>query len=139
MKTDNFIETLRQGDIGKNESAYEADISKARVALKLAKMPSLPKEYETIILSFNGLSNEGALLLGVTENNNFFPNIVQYNKDFFKNNKSDFLVLGYDDFYYLIFDDRDKKYKVVDQDDFDEIVASESIYDPLAYLLHIDL
>ena len=32
-----------------------------------------------------------------------------------------------------------KKYKIVDRDDFGEIIVSDEIDGPLAYLLHIDL
>lgn len=139
MKTDNLLEIIKLADLGQNESASVADISRARVALKLAKLPPLPEEYEQVLMSFNGLSNDGPLLLGVEENNNFFPNVVKYNKDFFKAAKADFLILGYDDFFYLIFDETDKKYKVVDQDDFGEIIVSDDISAPLAYLLRIEL
>lgn len=139
MKTDSLIEAIKLSEFGQNEPASVADISRARVALKLAKLPPLPEEYEQVLMSFNGLSNDGPLLLGVEENNNFFPNVVKYNKDFFKAAKADFLILGYDDFFYLIFDDNDKKYKIVDQDDFGEIIVSEDISTPLAYLLHLEL
>lgn len=139
MKTDKIIEAIEVAEIGRNNPASPNDISKVRVALKMAKFPAMPDEYEKILMSFNGLSNDGPVLLGVEEGNNFFPNVAKYNKEFFKEFKADFLILGYDGFYYMIFDETDKKYKLVDQDDFGEIIVSEEIDGPLAYLLHIDL
>lgn len=139
MKTDKIIEAIEIAEIGRNEPATLNDVSKTRVVLKMAKIPAMPVEYEKLLLSFNGLSNDGPVLLGVEDGNNFFPNLAKYNKEFFKESKADFLILGYDNFYYLIFDAKDNKYKVVDQDDFGEIIVSDKIDGPLAYLMHIDL
>lgn len=139
MKTDNFLEKIASAEIGKNDAANPSDIAMARVELKKSGLPNLPEEYSQVLLKFNGLSNEGAVLLGVEKGNNFFPSVVTYNQDFFKGAKTDFLILGYDNFYYLIFDEKDNKYKIVDQDDFEEITSSAEISDCLAYLMHIDL
>ena len=139
MKTDKLIEAIELAEIGRNDPATAKDVSLTRVTLKMAKLPAMPDEYEKLLISFNGLSNDGPVMLGVEEGNNFFPNVAKYNKNFFKESKADFLVLGYDDFYYMIFDETDKKYNIVDRDDFGEIIVSEEIAGPLAYLMHIDL
>ena len=134
-----FISSISNTDLGKNSPATSADLSLARIALKKSDLPNLPEEYSQVLLKFNGLSNEGAVLLGVEKGNNFFPNVITYNQNFFKGTKTDFLILGYDNFYYLIFDEKDNKYKIVDQDDFEEITSSAEISDCLTYLMHIDL
>ncbi len=133
-----LIEILGKADIGRNFPATTINISKTNIALKEKQWPMLPKDFQTILLNYNGLSNEGAIMLGIEEGNNFFPNLLEYNSFILTNKHADFLILGYDDFFYMIFDTKDNKYKIVDQDDFSEIVSSEDIGDSLSYLLSFD-
>jgi len=133
-----LLQKIDFAEIGRNTPASKIAIAKANLSLKNARLPTLPTEFSELLEHYNGLSHDGAVLFGLEENTQFFPNMLAYNSMIFKNKAADFLILGYDEFFYLIYDKVDSLYKLVDKDDFQEDVTSENLEYPLCKLMRID-
>ena len=134
----NLIERLKQSPIGKNVPLSQASLTTANIKLKKSNLPPVPAKFATLLQTFNGLSNEGALVFGAEINSTLFTDLIKYNQTFFRGNPSKLLVLGYDEIFFLIFDSKANQYHIVDRDTFESEVSSDNIEDPLAYLLRMD-
>lgn len=133
----NLIENLKQSPIGKNTPISPSLLASANLKLKQSNLPPVPAKFAVLLQTFNGLSNEGALVFGAEINSTLFIDLIKYNQTFFRGNPSKLLVLGYDEVFFLLFDSKANQYHIVDRDTFEPELSSDEIDDPIAYLLRI--
>lgn len=132
-----LINKIKELKIGKNEPLSKPLLTVANLKLRQSSLPQIPESFAALLLEFNGLSNEGSLIFGAELDSTLFYDLVKYNRNFFHDEVSDFLILGYNEAFYLVYDEDEKNYKIVDRDDFETEVASERLEDIVPYLLHI--
>ncbi len=137
MTLDELCSFLEEsGDIGLNESkTTDVQIALANLALKKENIPALPADFTKILKKFNGMSNEGSFVLGINTKSSFFPDLVDYNISTLKGQKTNSVILGYDDMYYYVFDYSKEKYRMIDKDDFSEEAAFSNIVEFLPYII----
>ena len=124
-------------DVGCNGSATDVQIALTNVKLKQAKYPTLPDEYIKFVKKFNGLSNNGNIILGINTGSSIFPDIIKFNTSVIGDRETSSIILGYDDMYYLVYDYDDNLYHVIDKDDFTEDTSSTSFVDLVPYIMKI--
>ncbi|MDR1694085.1 MAG: hypothetical protein LBR70_02685 [Lactobacillaceae bacterium] len=83
------------------------------------------------------MSNEGALIFGAEIESTLFYDLVKYNRKFFKGDKSDILILGYDEVFYLIYDNNKKDYAIIDRETWEPDFSSRDLFEPLTFLLRL--
>ncbi len=115
-----LVNILKSQSIGCNKPLSEAQIKIANIKLKQCGLPEVPSDFVTILNESNGFSNEGALVFGIETASNFFEDLVSFNQKFFHNQSASKLILGYDECFYLLYEDKDKTYKIVDKDTLEE-------------------
>lgn len=134
---ENLIDKIKESKIGTNVPLNKALFIAANIKLKNSNIPAIPDKFGELLFIFNGLSNEGSLIFGAEINSTLFVDLVKYNRAFFQGNPSNILILGYDEVFFLIYDNINKNYKIVDKDTLEPEVERENFEDLIPYLLHI--
>ncbi len=133
-----LAKVLKSQNIGCNKPLSEAQIKIANIKLKQCGLPEIPSDFAAIIREANGFSNEGALVFGVETASNFFEDLVLFNQQFFRKRPSSKLILGYDECFYFLYEDKDKTYKIVDKDTLEEENSTTSPDELIGFLLRAE-
>lgn len=133
-----LIETLKQ-QVGCNVPTDNTKIHLTNVKLKQIGLPEIPNELAQLLQACNGFSNDGALVFGVENpNNHWFGDVYEFNCRFFRKQSAQWLILGRDECFYLIYEPAAKKYHIIEQDSFEPTISSQSIVEPLSFLLKLE-
>lgn len=125
-------------EVGCNQPALEAMVRMCSMKLRQNGLPELPESFCEVLKTCNGFSNEGSLVFGAEiKNNNWFKDVAAFNISYFKGESADWLILGEDDFFFLVYDSGREIYCVVDRDTLEEEVMTVDIVPALEYLLHV--
>lgn len=124
-------------DVGKNTAATEMQTSLACIKLRKAKIPPLPDEFCLLLQNFNGLSHEGNTVFGVDTKTDFFPDAAEVNLSILEGQKTDCVILGQDEYCFLVYDYFAKKYRVIDKEDFSDELCTDDISDAVCHILGI--
>lgn len=124
-------------ELGLNTATSEVQIALANVKLKQANLPPIPEDFGKLLKNFNGISNNGSIILGVNTGTAMFPELVKFNVQTIGNQESSSIILGYDDMYYLIYDYERKAYRIIDKDDFSEEAETIDFAQIITYLLKV--
>lgn len=131
-----LLEQIAQTNRYKKEAPLETiDIIQTQKTLVKDGYPFLPVEFIEFLKHHNGLSATDSAVLGILKNNSPLD-ICTYNKVF--NAIENTAILAYDDMTYLVFDNDENTYKLVDRTDFvtiDEYLSGELVY-ALNSILH---
>lgn len=123
---------------GCNEAAKEAQIRICNLKLKQNNLPELPFEFTDFLMLHNGFSNEDAKIFGAEiKNNNWYKDIATFNIKYFHSGKADWLILGENDDFFLIYDSEQKKYYISDRDDLEEEFSGTDFMQTISYILRI--
>ena len=115
------------------EAPLEAvDIIKTQKKLVQQGYPFLPVEFIDFLKCHNGLSASDSAVLGIPPLENESLNILTFNQNY--NAVANTAILGYDDMYYLLFDNLKQRYMLVDRIGFD--VIEEYLSDELVYAIN---
>ena len=115
------------------EAPLEAvDIIKTQKKLVQQGYPFLPVEFIDFLKYHNGLSTSDSAVLGIPPLENESLNILTFNQNY--NAVANTAILGYDDMYYLLFDNLKQRYMLVDRIGFD--VIEEYLSDELVYAIN---
>lgn len=124
--------------VGCNIPATDIQVKICNMKLKQNNLPELPDGYADLLKIHNGFSNEDAKVFGVEiKNNNWYKDIADFNINYFHGNKADWLILGENDYFFLIYDSSQKKYFVSDRDDLEEEYSETDFMQTINYLLRI--
>lgn len=77
-------------------------------------LPMLPQLFLDFLRQYNGVSAQDSKILGVPPLENANLDIIEFNRDF--NQSADMVILGYDDFGFLVYNAAAKTYQLVDKD-----------------------
>lgn len=137
MTLEELIAAINEADeLGINAPTTAAQAMLANVKLKKAELPEIPADFIQLLTRCNGLSHEDSAILGINTGSNFFPDLAEFNlQRQNRRQKSDALILGYDNSLYLIYNAASGTYQLIDQDSFDIEAESEEYYDFVPYLL----
>lgn len=116
--------------IAKGEGADIRNIMIAQSLLRQNGLPVFPEDFSELLGLYNGLFHEGASLWGIKPSNSIFFDIVEENLSL--NPPSDLLILGFDEWDYLVYNEDEEAYQLNDKNDFTMLYQSKD----LAYILH---
>ena len=138
MLMSELIDFLNENDeVGLNQPTTEVKIAIANIKLRQLGLPQPGKDFHKLLQKFNGLSNNGCVILGINHKKTIFPDIVDYNELNLQRNTLKEVILGYDDAFWLTYNENTKKYRIIDPDDETEEASSENLADMIPYILHI--
>ncbi len=93
--------------------------------------PMLPLSFLHFLQHANGISTGESVILGINDGAGEVPDIVMYNQMF--NQTNDQVIIGYDDFDFLVYNHTSQKYQLIDRED--NVVVEEYAEDDLEYAL----
>lgn len=126
------------GNVGCNTPAQEAQIKAANLKLKQLRLPQLPEEFVALLKCANGFSNDDVRIYGAEIiNDSWYDDVVRINKQLFHENSANWLLLGRDDYFYLIYIPSVSSYQLVDQDTLQPEISSETLEEPLLSILRV--
>lgn len=113
------------------------DVIKTQKELVKLGCPFLPVEYIDFLKQYNGVSSSDCAILGIPPLDDDRLNIVEYNSQF--NASSDITILGYDDDAYLVYDNQENNYKLVERTTMQvlEVYSNDELVYALNSILHI--
>ena len=132
------VERLKE-QVGCNAPAGEAEIKICNLKLRQNHLPELPADFCEILKISNGFSNEDCAVFGVqTGENKHFKDVATFNVAYFHGREAKWLILGENDFFYLIYDAEQKKYHIAERDDLETTLSEDTIDEPLKALLRVE-
>ena len=132
----NFIQTLKENGYKVQETRFaQKDVIETQKELVKQGYPFLPLEFISFLKSYNGLRGEDSAILGVLPKDKGLD-IVTFNE--IHNGSKDMVILGYDDFCFLVYDELQKDYVLVDRETGDELesFSAEGLPEGLSSILH---
>jgi len=90
-----------------------------------------------LLKKYNGLSCNGNVIFGVDTGTMFFPDLVVVNSHILKDEETSCIILGQDEQNFLVYDYEPKKYRIIDQEDFEEKVSTDDLAYAVAWILKI--
>jgi len=124
-------------EVGKNTPATELQISLGGIKLRKASIPALPDEFCALLQHHNGLSYNGNTVFGIDTQTSFFPDAVNINLSIMEGQNTDCIILGQDEYCFLVYDYEVKKYRIIDKEDFTQELATDNIADAVCHILGI--
>lgn len=107
------------------------DIISVQKALTRQGLPVLPSAFINFLRHYNGVKSQDSHILGIAPVSDEQEDIVSFNDEY--NQSSDMVILGYDDFGYLVYNTSTKTYQLVDKEG--GMVIEEFFEDELEYAL----
>ena len=133
-----LLELIAKSDVCHKENALKSvDIIRTQKDLVKMGCPFLPVEFIDFLKHYNGVSASDCAILGVPPLEDDRLNIVEFNKQY--NGSTNMAILGYDDSAFLVYDNNENLYKLLDRADLvllDEYAHDEFVY-ALNSILHI--
>lgn len=133
-----LLELIAKSDVCHKENALKSvDIIRTQKDLVKMGCPFLPVEFIDFLKHYNGVSASDCAILGVPPLEDDRLNIVEFNKQY--NGSTNMAILGYDDSAFLVYDNNENLYKLLDRADLvllDEYAPDELVY-ALNSILHI--
>ena len=108
----------QNADLKKENPLSPKDIISTQKELAHAGFPMIPEKFILLLRHFNGIKGEDSAVLGISPENKSL-NIVAFNKA--HNHSTQKIILGYDDFAFLVFDSTEQKYFLLDRTDSAEL------------------
>jgi len=138
MSLEQIITILdKNEEVGKNEAASAVQINIANVKLRKDGIGEIPEEFGELLKKYNGLSCNGNVIFGVDTGTMFFPDLVVVNSHILKDEETSCIILGQDEQNFLVYDYEPKKYRIIDQEDFEEKVSTDDLAYAVAWILKI--
>ncbi|MBR6409298.1 MAG: hypothetical protein IKS23_03560 [Alphaproteobacteria bacterium] len=132
----NFIKTLKDNGYQMQDTPFSSkNVIEAQKELVKSGYPFLPLEFISFLKSYNGLRGEDSAILGVLPRDKGLD-IITFNE--IHNGSKDMVILGYDDFCFLVYDELQKDYVLVDRETGDELesFSAEGLPEGLSSILH---
>ncbi len=138
MDWNEFLSAIKDEDyIGLNEAATDAQIALVNVKLRQNGFPELPQDFIQVLKMYNGLSYDGNVIFGINTDNNFFPDLLDFNLKVINGKNSNSLILGRDEEFLLVWQAQNQSYSIVDADDFSEHRLAPDLFWAILWILKI--
>ena len=129
-----FIKTIQKESALKKQKPLEvAKLITVQKALAKEGYPLLPMEFVDFLKICNGARADACAILGVEPEDSLLD-IVSFNK--LHNSSQSKVILGYDDFAFLVYDDNRALYLLIDREDGEELDDFKDISYALSSILH---
>ena len=110
-----LVDFFSENNFLKKENPLQIrDIIEAQKDLLQSGFQPLPESFISVLKICNGVQSEGGILLGINPNDNLL-NISEFNKTHNQSTKR--IILGYDDFAFLVYDFERQCYLLLDRHD----------------------
>jgi len=132
----NFIQTLKENGYQTQSTPFsKQDVIESQKELVKKGYPFLPLEFISFLKSYNGLRGEDSAVLGIAPKDNSLD-IITFNE--MHNESDDMVILGYDDFCFLVYDEQEKDYLLIDRTTGDELesFSADGLSEALNSILH---
>jgi len=131
-----FVQILKEnGYIPQNTPFTKKDVIESQKELVKKGYPFLPLEFIGFLKSYNGLRGEDSAVLGIAPKDKSLD-IIVFNE--IHNESDDMVILGYDEFCFLVYDEQQKDYLLVDRETGDELesFSADGLPEALNSILH---
>ena len=126
-----FIEMLQSESVlEKQKPLRSVDVIEAQKRLVKEGYPLLPAQFIDFLKVCNGLRGESCAVFGIDPDDKLLD-IVDFNKE--HNASKSKVILGYDDFCFLVYDSSKERYALLDREDGDDL--DDFLKDSLDYAL----
>lgn len=97
----------------------------------------IPNSFLELLHTYNAISYDGAEIFGIFPNEKSFFDIVKANLMSPFNNKSNIVVLGCDEFDYMVYNTQGSTYQIIDKEDLEVLEEYTDIEQALYHILKI--
>lgn len=115
----------------------DAEIADAQRILVDNKISPIPNSFLNFLEHFNGIAYNGGEIFGVRPPNNLAGDIVDINLEQEVFIKSKYIILGIDDFDYLVFNNEKSLYQIVDKTDLEVLEEYSEVERAISYILKV--
>ncbi len=132
----NFIKTLQENGYRLQKTSFsQKDVIETQKELVKMGYPFLPLEFIGFLKNYNGLKGEDCGILGISPADRVLD-ILVFNE--IHNGSKDMVILGYDDFCFLVYDEVQKDYLLVDRQTGDELesFSADGLPEALNAIIH---
>lgn len=124
-------------EIGHGEAADARKVALAKLDLKQKGFAIFPDDFAELLKSYNGLCNDGHYVLAVEPTSNYFDDIVKFNEHAFLEDKQNCVIIGYDEFDYVVYNQKSETYQILDRYDGEIREETKDLSDAIGYILKI--
>lgn len=130
-----FLKFLEQNKTVKLEAPLAVkDVIRTQKELMRDGYPYIPEGYLKFLQIYNGVKGQDSALLGINPQRTELD-LLEFNRT--SNDTNDQVILGYDEFCYLVYNSSSQQYQIVDNDIAS--VVEEFATDELEYALNVIL
>lgn len=105
--------------------------------LKINKIAKIPQDFTELLHQLNTLEYDGTYLLGINPRS-YYLDIFAENEMLNLPNKENLLILGYDEFEYLAYNQTTQCYQIIDKDTLEVLQTFSDLVKAIKYLFKID-
>lgn len=124
-------------EIGFGEAVDARKVALAKLDLKQKGLAMFSDDFAELLKTYNGLSNDGHYVLAVDPKSSYFDDIVKFNEHAFLEDKQNCVIIGYDEFDYVVYNQKTNTYQVLDRYDGELREETKDLADAIAYILKI--
>ena len=122
-------------EIGKNTPVDSGKLLVEKVYLKHKYKIELPEEFIEFLKNFNGLSADDAKILGIHPTSGFYKDIIEFNDTAILHDSADKIILGYDDFDYMVYNQSTKTYQMLEKLNNDLTDETPNLEEAIRYII----
>lgn len=97
----------------------------------------IPNPFLELLHTYNAISYDGAEIFGISPNEKFFLDILKANQMSPFTDKTKFVVLGCDEFDYMVYNTTNSTYQIIDKEDLEVLEEYTEIEQALYHILKI--
>lgn len=118
----NIIELIQENEeVEKNIRADMRELLVERTMLKNAGFPIWDEEFDELLKHFNGIYYDGAFVFGIKPESKVYSDVLSENRILCA--PENLLLLGYNEWDYLAFNNERKEYQLLDKDDLEPMFS----------------
>ena len=117
--------------------ATPEQIIRTQQDLKINKIANIPQGYAEFLHHINTLEHDGNYLLGINPRS-YYLDIFAENEMLNLPDKENFLILGYDEFDYLAYNQTEDCYQIIDKDSLKVVQRCSDLINAIKYLFKIE-
>ncbi|MDR1694193.1 MAG: hypothetical protein LBR70_03255 [Lactobacillaceae bacterium] len=114
-----------------------ADIADTQRALVENKIATIPNSFIDFLESINGINYKGGEIFGINPPSNLAGDILDINLKQERFIKSKYIILGVDDFDYLVYNQEKSLYQIIDKSDLEVLEEYPEAERAISYILKV--
>lgn len=114
-----------------------ADIADTQRMLVDNKIIPIPNSFINFLEVYNGINYKGGEIFGIKPPSNLSGDILDINIKQERLIKSNYLILGVDDFDYLVYNQKKSLYQIIDKSDLEVLEEYSEVEKAISYILKV--